>query len=165
MNAELAERWRSRAKPFDGATVELPRPGLPLADLRHRLIRVVAELRAQADTSALETLEDWHEHDGYVKAGMATKWDSLTDALASDDALLQLWPGDTFVRRGYVPPNFEWYLRIGFDDDNELDDLNPPTRGTFDLTCHTSLADAVAKHIPGLVRHSAGEFFDRGWAG
>ena len=164
VDADLIERWRKRKKPFDGVTLVLPWPGVPLDQLRADIRLVIADLQPRAG-GRIETLEDWHEHDGYVKPGMAVDWASITDALDSDEAFLRLWPGDTFVRRGYTPEHRDWYLRIWFDDDDTLDAVGRPTRGAFDLTCQPDLATSISSRMPGLEQYPAADFFDRGYAG
>jgi hypothetical protein len=68
-----------------------------------------------------------------------------------------------WVRRGYAPAHRRWYLRIWFDD--ELDPENRPTRGTFDLTGPKGPVAEIDLVLPGLLRHEAGEFFDKQYAG
>ena len=165
MDADLIARWRARRQPFAGSVLVLPWPGVSLADLRQMLSRIVAVLETSDGRAPLETLEDWHEHDGYPFASKACRWQDLHVALSSNADFLQLRPGDTFVRRGYLPQKRTWYLRIWFDDDDELDSENRPTRGTLDLSGDDELVELLHAKIPALERHNAGEFFDRNHAG
>ena len=145
-------------------TLVMPWPGVKLTDLRATVRTVLKHLKT-GEEDDLETLEDWHEHDGYVKAADRSDWSQLDQALESDESFVALWPGDTFVRRGFVPRDRAWYLRIWFDDDDELDSYGCPTRGTIDLTGSPTLIARVAQDVPGLEQHSAGEFFDKRYAG
>jgi hypothetical protein len=165
MDEELTQRWKSRLEPFNGVTLELPSPGLSLADLRSVVETVVAVLKNGAVSVSLMTLADWHQHDAYVSQATPSRWSELLEALASDEAFLQIWPGDTFVRRAYFPSHRGWYLRIWFDDDDELDSQNRPTRGNFDVTGPEQLAAAIQGRVSGLMRHPAAEFFDHNYAG
>ena len=164
MDADLVSRWRTRRPPFNGVTLVMPWPGVKLTDLRATVRTLLKHLKA-GEHDDLETLEDWHEHDGYVKAADRSGWSELDRALQSNESFLALWPGDTFVRRGFAPRDRAWYLRISFDDDDELDNAGRPTRGTIDLTGSVTLTANVAQDVPGLERHSAAEFFDKRYAG
>src|SRR5439155_15115136 len=76
VDADLIERWRKRKKPFDGVTLVLPWPGVPLDQLRADIRLVIADLQPWAG-DRIERLEVWHEHDGYVNPGMALGWATM----------------------------------------------------------------------------------------
>ena len=165
VDAEFTDRWRNRREPFNGITLEMPWPGKLLGDLRSALRQVVDVLQKRDGGHLLYTLEDWHQHDGYVMSAALSNWVDVLDSLSSDEAILRKWPGDTYVRRGYFPDHRGWYLRIWFDDDEELDELDRPTRGTFDLTGPEDLTSLLYAKIPGLETHPAAAFFDEKYAG
>lgn len=86
MDSEFDMRWRQAEAPFDGMTISLT-DFVPLSTLRSMLIVAVSVLHAHCPHAPLFRLEDWHEHDGYVKEATPTTWQELQAALASMEAL------------------------------------------------------------------------------
>ena len=112
MIGELERRWRVALAPFGGQTVAFASEDLtPLPALRLALLAVAAALRQQWPEVALFTLDDWHEHDGFLSAARPASWQDLSDALTSDKALLTLSHGDSEVRRAFFPATHDFYLR------------------------------------------------------
>lgn len=52
------------------------------------------------------TLDDWHAHDGYLKAPTVTSWEQLSTALTSDDALRKRCSADTLVYTATFPDDY-----------------------------------------------------------
>ncbi len=70
MNGALQQRWRDGAAPFNGQTISFASPELtPLPALRLALLTVLSRLRQRWPEAALFALDDWHEHDGFVRRG------------------------------------------------------------------------------------------------
>jgi len=162
MTGELERRWRAALTPFDGLTVASASADLtPLPALRLALLAVASALRQRWPEPALFTLDDWHEHDGFLSAARPASWQDLSDALASDKALLTLSHGDSEVRRAFFPATYDFYLRVYVPDD--FDNGYPERRGDFDLTCGAGLAADLAASacaVPLAVCEAKG-FFDR----
>jgi len=168
-NGALEQRWRDGAAPFNGQTVLFASPDLtPLPALRFALLAVVSRLQQRWLASALCTLDDWHEHDGFVNEAKPASWQGISAALASESALFALSHGDSDVRRAFSPPTYDFYLRVYVPA--EYDNDYPERRGDFDVTCALELADeladlaASASGLP-VVRQDARGFFDRRYAG
>ncbi len=169
MNQELERRWQKSSAPFHGQTVAFASEGLtPLPALRLALLAVTAHLQRQWPASVLFTLDDWHEHDGFINEARPTSWQELSLTLASDEALLTLSHGDFLVRRAFFPQTYDFYLRVYIPADYDND--HPERRGDFDVTCTPPLA-AELKHLAAsasglkLVEYSAKDFFDRRYGG
>ena len=169
MTEELEQRWREGASPFNGQTVTFSSEDLvPLTPLRHALLAVVSRLQQGSPDVPLFTLEDWHEHDGYVAGSKPTSWANLFSALASDETLLSLSQGDWDVRRGFFPATCDFYLRVYIPADYDND--YPERRGDFDVTCASELANELAEiaaRASGLpvASQDAKGFFDRRYGG
>jgi hypothetical protein len=173
MDSEFDMRWRQAEAPFDGVTIFLT-DFVPLSALRPMLIAVVNVLHAYCPHSHLFRLEDWHEHDGYVKEATPTTWQELQAALASVDALQRESMGDTYVRTAWFPQERDFLLRFYIPDiyDNPYFDHDDPHlvhHGIFDVTVQEPLASQVqaAAQEAGAVINSmpAKAFFDRNYSG
>jgi len=165
VTSELERRWRSGSPPFDGLTVAFASEDLtPLPALRLALLALVSRLQTHWPEAALFTLDDWHEHDGFINAAKPTSWQYLSAALASDKALSALSQGDWDVRRAFFPATYDFYLRVYIPADCGND--YPERRGDFDVTCGPSLAAeladlaAFAGGLP-IAECDAKGFFDR----
>jgi len=170
MDAELQDRWRAARPPFDGLTIATEE-GMPLSLVRAILARVVPFLEARWPTARLYALHDWHAHDGYLTRVMATSWEQLSTALASDDALRRLCSDDTRVYSAIFPDDYGFYVRFGFVDEWD----RPPSAlgvewGDFDVTAAPPLIERIQALIqdidaPYLETRQAKDFFDRTFAG
>jgi len=184
MDTHTEQLWRDTRPPFDGLT--LWTPPLAIADLREALTAIVDVLEAYAERPALQTAEDWHEHDGYILEAYAERpalqtaedwhehdgyismayeatWDQLTGAFSGDAALRRSIPGDSMVRRAWRPQDDLFYLRWLVYEDEE------PEVGDADLTASRAIVDAVARQLAGIgldveIGH-ARDFFAERWAG
>lgn len=159
MNEAGERRWRGGLAPFNGQTVALVSEDLtPLPALRLALLAIVSRLQEHWPEAALFALDDWHEHDGFVSRAEPTSWHNLSYALASDEALLTLSTGETYVRRAFFPDTYDFYLRVYVPAD--YDNGYPERRGNFDVTCAPALAAELAERaasVGGLsvARHDA----------
>ena len=169
MDGELERRWRVGAPPFDGQTVSSDTKDLtPLTPLRQALLAIVSVLQERWPDAGLSTLDDWHDHDGYVSGGKPTSWANLTAALASDALALALSRRDYLVRMAFFPPTYAFYLRIYVPDASDND--YPERRGNFDVTCAPELAaelEECAASASGLAMtlQDAKSFFDLRYSG
>lgn len=168
MNEVLERRWRVGQLPFNGQTVAVDAEDMtPLPTLRLALLSVVSRLHQYWPESTLLTLDDWHEHDGFVTDGKPASWQSLLACLASESSMLALSQGDWDVRRAYFPDTYEFFLRIYIPA--EYDNDYPECRGDFDVTCAADLAAELAEIIIAsdlpIARHNAKSFFDRRYGG
>ena len=165
MTSELERRWRDGSAPFNGKTVAFASDDLtPLPALRLALLALFPRLQQHRPNAALLTLDDWHEHDGFINEARPAAWQDLSAALASDEALLTLSQGDWDVRRAFFPPTYEFYLRIYVP--SACDNDYPERRGDFDVTCPTSPAAELAGLIASasglpVAEYDAKGFFDR----
>ena len=169
MDGGLERRWREGAPPFDGQTVSFDTEDLtPLTPLRHALLAVTPLLQERWPDAGLFTLDDWHDHDGYVTVGKPASWAKLTAALASDDLFLTLSRGDYLVRMAFFPPTYVFYLRIYVPDASDND--YPERRGNFDVTCAPELAAELAECATNasdlaMTIQGARSFFDLRYSG
>jgi len=169
MNGALEQRWRDGSAPFSGQTLAFASEDLtPLPTLRLALLAVVSRLQELWPEAALCTLDDWHEHDGFINEAKPTSWQYLFPALASKQTLLALSHGDFDVRRAFFPSTYDFYLRVYIPED--YDNGYPERRGDFDVTCAPGLAAELADlaaSASGLsvARHGAQDFFDRRYGG
>ncbi len=169
MNEALEQRWHDGSAPFNGQTVAFASADLmPLPALRLALLAIVPRLRQRWPEAALCTLDDWHEHDGFVNEAKPASWHDISAALASNEALLTLGCGDFDVRRAFFPPTCDFYLRVYVLA--EYDNDYPERRGDFDVTCAPELAvelaelAASASELP-VVGRAAKDFFDCRYGG
>lgn len=161
MDTHTEQLWRDTRPPFDGLT--LWTPPLAIAGLREALTVIVDVLETYAEHRALQTAEDWHEHDGYISMAYEATWDQLTGALSDDAALLRSIPGDAFVRRAWRPQDDRFYLRWLVYEEEE------PEAGDADLTASRAIVDATARQLAEIgldveIGH-ARDFFAERWAG
>lgn len=161
MDTHTEQLWRDTSPPFEGLT--LWTPPLAIAALREALTVVVDVLEAYAEQRALQTAEDWHEHDGYISMAYEATWEQLTGALSDDEALRRSIPGDALVRRAWRPQDDLFYLRWHVYEDGE------PQAGDADLTASRAIVDAAARQLAGIgldveIGH-ARDFFAERWAG
>ena len=151
MTSELERRWQNGSKPFNGRTVAFASDDLtPLPGLRLALLALVPRLQQHCPDAALFMLDDWHEHDGFISEAEPTSWQHLSDALVSDNALLALSTGESYVRRAFFPASYDFYLRVYIPAD--YDNGYPERRGDFDVTC---VADLAAERA-GLAASASG---------
>lgn len=168
MNGAMERRWRDGSAPFSGQTLAFASADLtPLPALRRALLAVASRLQELWPEAALLTLDDWHEHDGFVNRAGPASWQDLSSALASDEALLTLSTGESYVRRAFFPDTYDFCLRVYVPAD--YDNGYPERRGDFDLTCAPGLAAelaglASAGGLP-VAQHGAKGFFDRRYGG
>jgi hypothetical protein len=135
------------------------------------LLALVDELEARWPDVELYWLHDWHEHDGVMEPPRGISWSEVRAVLHSDESLSAARAGDTYVRVGICPKNWQFYLRFYPEDDEE--ETDPPRLehvGNFDLTCSPSFAETVLErlaplHLTGLRCEPAKEYFDCTWAG
>lgn len=168
---ELAESlWRSGQPPFNGTTLVTTLVELPRLRAVIRALSVV--LRARFPTvAALQTAEDWHEHDGYITSGAAARWEDLAAALETDDAFAGWTPDDEYVRRAWLAADSTFYLRwFAYDDSVGPSPIDEPAiGGDADLTADAQTIAAAAKAMAALGVEievlSAQEFFKVGWGG
>ncbi len=161
MDTHTEQLWRDVRPPFDGLT--LWTPPLAITDLREALTAIVDVLETYAEQRALQTAEDWHEHDGYISMAYEATWDQLAGALADDATLRRSIPGDSMVRRAWRPQDDLFYLRWLVYEDEQ------PEAGDADLTASRAIVDAAARQLAGIgldveIGH-ARDFFAERWAG
>jgi hypothetical protein len=79
MDTVLESRWRGDLAPFDGLIAVSPL--LSEAELRSQLELVVGLLPQKG---VLATLEDWHQHDGYLAESTIDSYANLAGVIAMD---------------------------------------------------------------------------------
>jgi len=166
MDTHTEQLWRDEARPFDGLTLWTPL--LPTARLREALTVIVAVLETYVEHCALQTTEDWHEHDGYISMAYEASWEQLVGALSDDAALRRSSPEGDLVRRAWRDQGDSFYLRwFTCDDDPDPDD--PPGGGDADLTAARAIVDAAVRQLAGLGLDvevgPARDFFAGRWGG
>jgi len=141
------------------------------------LVTVVAVLREMHRDVNLLTLDDWHEHDGYIAQSSKFSYRNIEAAIVSNDSLYASRPGDEHVFKG------EFLLRF-IVIDKDADEQYPGIWGRFDVSGSTPLMesisrrltlfpDSVKKKLPAghsaartkWVVDSAATWFDKTWAG
>ncbi len=169
MNGELERRWRGGIVPFSGQTITIDSEDLtPLTPLRHALLAVVSRLQQRWSDAALLSLDDWHEHDGFITVAKPISWVYLLSTLASDETLLALSHGDWAVRMSFFPKTYDFYLRVYVPADYDSD--YPERRGDFDITCASELAAELADNAAlasglSFANRGAKNFFDPRYSG
>jgi hypothetical protein len=174
MDAEFFQRWREGRAPFNGQTVTL-KDFVPLATLRIALLQVVQQLQDYRPDAALFRLDDWHEHDGFVKEAEPATWQELDTLLTSEQTLKAASTGETHVRRGYFPAERDYYLRLyvpgAYDNPfHAHDDPDLVDYGSFDVTCPEPLMRQIVIAVESAGRIdleviATQAFFDRGYGG
>jgi hypothetical protein len=169
MDQEFDRRWRAALPPFDGMILSMERP-LPLSRLQPLLQTAALCLHHEWRTEELLTLQDWHEHDGYVTTAATTRWDELLRIVSSHDHLPETCTGETYVSTAYFPGSRAFYFRISIPDAADQPQPTDEWIGTFDLTGPAWLLDRVQTAFPGatheeFIREPAREYFNRTWSG
>ena len=166
MDTHTEQLWRDLAPPFDGLTLWTPL--LPVGRLCEALEVIVAVLETYVEQRALQTTEDWHEHDGYISMAYEATWEQLLGALSDDAALRRSSPEDDLVRRAWRDQNDTFYLRW-FTYDGDPDDEDPASGGDADLTAPRAIVDAAARQLADIGLDveigPAREFFADRWGG
>ena len=167
MDRNLEQRWRTAQAPFDGVTLDTD-DGLPLSALRQVLGQTTSLLRRLFPSVTLSVLEDWHDHDGFVKEASPIGWTEVETMFASDEDLYAHRNGETAVRTGIYPDNLAFYLRFWVPEEYDNDHDTP--WGYFDVTCADATGDKLATEIRPLLpcdlrRSPAKAFFDRTYSG
>ena len=170
MENELHQRWQQGLPPFDGETV-YTLEFVTLSNLTVPLSAVIEQLHALTGPMPLIKFDDWHEHDGFVKAGTQTSWEELLSLTTSEHALLAASTGESYVRRAFCPVDRRWLLRLDVPnrDDNpyfEHDDPKLIHYGRFDVTCEAELAlklyTAAQASCPSpIIKTLAKPYFDK----
>ena len=165
MDEEMVRRWRQGLAPFDGLLVGTD-DCLPLPILRAVLIAVGRRLQHSHPEPHLLTLQDWHEHDGYVNSARSTSWQELWETLASDDRLYASRSSEDEVSNAFFPEDRSFYWRYHLLDEYEEPDDRPGRQGWFDVTCAEPLArdlvEAIrAKGVTEITVEPAKQYFDR----
>ena len=167
MDTHIEQLWRDGAPPFDGLTLWTPL--LPTARLREALEVVVAVLETYVEQRALQTAEDWHEHDGYISMAYEATWDQLLGALSDDQTLRRSSPEDDLVRRAWRDQNDIFYLRWFHYEDDDSGEDEPPAGGAADLTAPRAVVDATLRQLAEIGLDvevgPARDFFADRWAG
>ena len=97
MNNALHQRWQSGEVPFDGCTMRFDTDELtPLPALHRALLAVVPALQERWSQAQLFTLDDWHEHDGYVNAEQPTNWQELWQRVGNNETTMAFTCGSMF---------------------------------------------------------------------
>jgi hypothetical protein len=165
MDADLTERWRRGAAPFDLECVRTDEL-VPLAELRAALALVVGALHARHPVPLL-AFDDWHEHDGFVSSSRECGWQELVAALADDASLYRARTGDVFVCRAFYAADHSFLLRFYVAEENED---GAGFWGDLDFTAAPAVLDELAPRLRGLlstplVREGAKAYFDSAYAG
>ncbi|CAN5267718.1 hypothetical protein BH20ACT16_BH20ACT16_13330 [soil metagenome] len=168
MDTHSEQLWRDGAPPFDGLT--LWTPPLPAAGLCEALEVIVSVLESYVEQRALQTAEDWHEHDGYISMAYEATWDQLVGAFSDEAALRRSSPGDDLVRRAWRDQNDVFYLRwFLYDDDDDVGQDDAPGGGEADLTAARAIVDAAARQLAEIGLDvevgPARDFFVDRWGG
>mgnify|MGYP000943660722 CR=1 FL=1 len=118
MNDLLDARWRSASPPFDGSVLSVPSAQLAEGRGSIALRAVVAQLKRECPDAELRSLDDWHEHDGYLTEDEPCSWHALETLLTSDEAIAAACSDDSYVLKLVYPTSLEFCLRFRprFDD-------------------------------------------------
>jgi hypothetical protein len=161
VDVELEYRWREGLPPFDGLIALSP--VFPEEELRSHLQLVVGLL---PQTRSVTTVEDWHQHDGYLAPSVVEPYDLLV-AATQDTASLGRWSSDdTHVRRAWYADDYSFLLR--WCRSTDPDDFGAPPggpAGLFDVSGSSQLIEHVVALVPGCRTLSAKDYFDGAWAG
>jgi hypothetical protein len=159
--------WREQLPPFDGLT--LATPELAIDRLHAAVARLVDLLRGMYPNAALQTAEDWHEHDGFVSEPEPGDWGALLLAVRSEESLRDSSPEDTDVRRAWLAEG-AFYLRwLCFEEDDSVFESAAAAGGDLDLTAGREVIQEALRALREMgidpEVEPAGEFFDRRWTG
>ena len=120
MDATLEPLWKTGEKPFDGETV------YPLDDVfvRDAVVAIPSALDHIAQcypTNQLFSLDDWHEHDGFVVSAKPTNIEALRAQVATLDSYVANHSDDFAVYRAIYPESLEFLLRYCLYDAHDRD--------------------------------------------
>ena len=118
---------------------------------------------------ALQTAEDWLEHDGLVTELEPATWRDLRAAVATTEALIEASPSDTYVRRAWLARDafyFRWHY---YDEGDSPFASDPPAGGDLDVTAHAGFIAEAVRELAVLgasaTTEPANAFFEQRWNG
>lgn len=167
MDRELEQRWRTACRPFDEAILR-HEDLLPLSRLRADAEAVVKLLASQTLIHSLRTLDDWHEHDGYITTYSVVDWAELERVVSTEASMFASRQGEDHVRRAFYPEDATWLFRFYLLDQDE-DELHPGIWGTLDLSGSGELCERALNTITtgrtDVTLGRAKQYFDHAYAG
>jgi hypothetical protein len=162
LDKAIQERWSNELPPFNGCTLVWVKPLhkiLGTAIVRYSLEKLDLLLGIE---EGLYVNEDWHAHDGFIKDSEFVEKDKLFLELSSQP---EKWIRvlDDLVCLGLYDPGFQFYLRIGLDEDE-------PKTMTFELTSDKDTVRRLASDLESSFNANfdvvdAKPYFDRIYAG
>jgi hypothetical protein len=163
--------WRTKQPPFDGLTIYTDL--LPTSTLIRAAAVLVDVLDHQTACQQLQTFEDWHEHDGYNKDGVATSWAQLRETVDDERTFREMSPEDDYVRRAWLPEDASFYLRWLWyraePTSRPVETTDPAEGGDLDLSASADLITEATRSLAaeGIESHvvDSAEFFNSRWAG
>lgn len=139
---------------------------MPLEDLQRALVCVVEHLSAMYGQRELWSLEDWHEHDGYLTSGNLIAWEDLASIVRSPAALYEARCADDYVRRVFFDRPSTFLLRIWVLEEDDDAEMYPGRWGNFDISGPSSLLDQVSTCATFQIeRQEAASYFGERYAG
>ncbi len=141
---------------------------MPLSRLRAAAEAVVKLLASETLAPALRTLDDWHEHDGYVSTCSVVDWTELERLVSTETSMTASRQGDAYVRRAFYPNDATWLFRFYLLDQDE-DERYPGNWGTLDLSGPDQLCERAMNVITAggtdVAIGRAKQYFDHAYAG
>lgn len=118
MNDLLDARWRSASPPFDERVLIVPSAQLVKGRVSIALRAVAAQLKRENPDAELRSLNDWHEHDGYLTKDEPYSWRALETLATSDETITASCSDDSYVLKLVYPTSLAFCLRLRprFDD-------------------------------------------------
>jgi hypothetical protein len=146
MNEQLDQRWRQKQPPFDGEVVVFDDSLTPSAMVR-ALQLIVQVLGKESGSEELRKIEDWHDHDGFIKSDELYSWAELRSAVTSVDSLRVSCSDDWMVHTLVYPVSLGFCLRywIEIESDSQHScciDLSA-SAGTLDRAIETLRSHGV----------------------
>lgn len=158
MNPLLDVRWRSASPPFDESVLSVPSEQLVDGRVPIALRAVVAQLNRECPDAELRSLDDWHEHDGYLTKDAPCNWHALETLATSDETITASCSDDSYVLKLVYPKSLEFCLRFR----PRFDDVEPAIHVfASEATLHSIRTSLEAAGFSDLQLESATRFLIR----
>lgn len=121
MDCTLNSLWSSGKKPFHGETI-YPADEVFVRDAIVAIPSALDHIAQHYPDCPLFSLDDWHEHDGFVTSAESTTIKALSAELSTPESYVSFHSDECAVYRAVYPETLDFVLRYSLwvaDDENQ----------------------------------------------
>ena len=169
MTEQLEVAWKTSSQPFHNETV-YTEEFAPIDALQPFLKTIAAYIELSYPSALLFTLDDWHEHDGFIVPSTPLAMSDLAQHFTSTNSLYNWRSGESAVYRSVYPQTLDFLLRVHILDEDEDPKHYPGIWGSMSFTGYGVDLDEIRKRGHGveslkLKLGNSKDYFDRIYAG